>query len=154
MIEKVESINMVPDDIKELLSTGKDEFIVIGEQVYRLKPFGVKKYFELLAFISTYYTLYNDVFTESDNLKITKFFGNLAERLKDSGLIDEFMTSFFPEIKDAADEITKQQLDYLLGVIYKLNFLSKNLPIQNQEIRLSIHKMQEMLGLNLSQTTS
>lgn len=145
---------MVPEDIKELLSTGKGEFIVIGDNVYQLKPFGVKKHFELLDFISTYYTLYNKVFKQSDNLKITKFFGNLSKELKDSGLIDDFMKTFFPEIPNAADDITKPQLDYLLGVIYKLNFLSKNLPIQNQETRISIHKMQEMLGLNLNQTIS
>lgn len=145
---------MVPEDIKELLSTGKGEFIAIGDNVFRLKPFGVKKHFELLYFISNYYTIYNDIFTEIDNLKITVFFGKLGKKLKDSGLIDEFMKSFFPEIPNAADEISKPQLDYLLGVIYKLNFLSKNLPIKDQEMRISIQKMQEMLGLNLNQVTS
>jgi len=154
MIERVDNINMVPEDIKELLFTEKGEFIAIGEEVYRLKPFGVKKYFELLHFISIYYTLYNDVFAESNNLKITSFFGSLAKKLIDNELIDDFMKTFFPEIPEGAENINKPQLDYLLGVIYKLNFLLKDRPIQDQATRLSIHKMQEMLGLNLNQTTN
>jgi hypothetical protein len=154
MIEKVEKISVVPKDIKELLINEKGEYIAIGDNIYTLKPFGVKKYFELLYFITTYYEIYNEIFDKNDNIKITNFFGILSKKIIDNELIDKFMNSFFPEIPNAADDITEIQLTYLLGVIYKLNFLSKNLPIKNQEIRLAVHKMQEMLGLNLTHPIS
>jgi hypothetical protein len=152
MIEKVDNINIVPEDIKELLMTEKGEYIVIGDNVYILKPFNIKKYFEILHFISTYFSSYNETFSNmKDENNISEFIGCLSKRILENDLIEEFMKSFFPDIPNASNDITKKQLDYLLGAIYKLNFLSKPLLIKNQEMKLSIQRMQIMLGLNLAQ---
>lgn len=140
---------MVPDDIRELLLPEKGEYIVVGSNVYDLKQFPIKKYFELLHFMSKYFTEYNDVYNNREGSGVFEFIGVLAKRLLDTGLIDELMKNFFPEIPDAADVITFDQLKYLLGVIYKLNFLSRNHQIQNMEMRGANAKMMQMLGLNL-----
>lgn len=153
MIEKVDNLDIVPKDIKELLVTDEGEFIPIGNNIYRLKQFSIKKHFELLYFISEYYSIYNDIFNKNTdkNLEINQFFGILSKELIKSELLDKFFKTILPELHDTVDNITQQQLEYLIGVIYKQNFLSKSLPIKNQETRLSIHKMKEMLGLNLKQ---
>lgn len=149
MIKKVETIDMVPDDIRELLQPEKGEYIAIGSNVYELKQFPVKKYFELLYFMSKYFTEYNDIYNTKSNQGIYEFFGLLAGRLLETRLIDELMETMFPEIPNGADEITYDQIKYVLGVIYKLNFLSQNRQIQNMEVRAANQKMMQMLGLNL-----
>lgn len=150
MLTKVDKIDIVPDDIKELLLPAKGEFVVIGTEVYDLKQFPVTKYFELLYFMSKYFSEYNELYNNSEGANLYEFFGLLSQKLKEKELINEFMSTLFPEIPDGADVITFDQLRYLLGVIYKLNFLSQNRQIQNMEIRTSVHKMMQMLGLNLA----
>ena len=150
MLTKVETIDMVPDDIKELLLPNTGEYVVIGSSVYNLKPFPVKKYFELLHFLSKYFTEYNEVFADQKEQRMVSFLGALTKKLIDKNLLDEFMSALFPEIPEAVDNITFDQLKYLLGVIYKLNFLSKNRQIQNMEMRTASAKMMQMLGLNLT----
>lgn len=140
---------MVPDDIRELLLPETGEYIAIGANVYNMRQFPVKKYFQLLHFMSKYFTEYHDVFNSKKEQGIYEFFGQLSGKLLETALVDEFMKSLFPEIPDAADEITFDQLKYLLGVIYKLNFLSRSLQIQNLETRNASDKMMKMLGLNL-----
>jgi len=149
MLTKVDKIDIVPEDIKELLIPDKGEYIPIGTNIYDLKPFPVKKYFELLHFMSKYFTEYNEVFANKKDQGITEFFGSLSKQLLDTGLIDEFMKTLFPEIPDGSDIISFDQLKYLLGVIYKLNFLSKSHQIKNLEMRNASAQMMKMLGLNL-----
>jgi hypothetical protein len=152
MLTKVEKVDIVPDDIKELLLPEKGEYVVIGSNVYDMKQFPVTKYFELLFFMSKYFSEYNELYATSEGVNMYEFFGLLSQKLKEKHLIDEFMNTLFPELPNAAEEITFDQLRYLLGVIYKLNFLSQDRPIQNLETRTSIHKMMQMLGLNLAKS--
>lgn len=140
---------MVPEDIRELLLPDHGEYIAIGNSVYDIKQFPVKKYFELLHFMSKYFTEYNEVYNSKTEQGLLEFFGLLANKLLETRIVEDFMSTLFPEIPDAADVITFHQLKYLLGVIYKLNFLSQNHQIQNLEIRTANNKMMQMLGLNL-----
>jgi vacuolar-type H+-ATPase catalytic subunit A/Vma1 len=149
MIKKVDNINMVPDDIKELLLPDKGELVAIGNTVYELQQFPVKKYFELLNLMSKYFTEYNSIYQEKEDQGIIEFFGKLAAKLQDLNLVEELMDTIFPDIGDDKNKITFDQLKYLLGVIYKLNFLSRNHQIQNMETRAAYNKMIQMLGINM-----
>lgn len=152
MITKVDKIDMVPDDIKELLLPDRGEMVVIGQDVYNLHQFPVKPYFALLGFLSKYFTEYNEVYASHKNetLNTYEFLGILAKKLLDSGLVEEMLSGLFPEIPDAAEKITYDQLQHLLGVIYKLNFLAKSRQIRNMETRNATDKMMKMLGLSLT----
>lgn len=149
MITQVDNIDMVPDDIKELLLPDSGDYVAIGNKVYELKQFPIKKYFELLHFMSKYFTKYNLVYKEDIEGGVYGFLGTLAGKLLEENLIEDFLNVIFPEIKEENANITYPQLKYLLGVIYKLNFLSTNHQIQNMEMRLAHDQMMKMLGLNL-----
>jgi hypothetical protein len=55
-------------------------------------------------------------------------------------------------MQDDLKEITKDQLIYFLGMIYKLNFLVKKNPILNLQNRTAVSKMLEMMGLTALQS--
>lgn len=151
MIKKVENTNIVPDDIKELLIPEMGEYVPIGENIYELKQFSAKSYFTLLSFISKYYESYNEIFSKNENATVNEFVGKLAEKMLSTNLLDEFMSAILPEIEEPSNLITWDQLQYLLGVIYKLNFLSQRRQINNMEIRTSISQMLNTLGLQMIQ---
>jgi vacuolar-type H+-ATPase catalytic subunit A/Vma1 len=140
---------MVPDDIKELLLPDKGELVAIGNNIYEIQQFPVKKYFELLNLMSKYFTEYNSIYQEKEEQGIIEFFGKLAGKLQEQNLVEELMDTLFPDIGEDKNNITFDQLKYLLGVVYKLNFLSQNHQIQNMETRMAYNKMIQMLGINM-----
>lgn len=154
MIKKVNDINLVPEDLQELLLPEKGEYIPLGSNIYEIFPFPIEQYLKLLSFMGKYFTAYNKTFAEKEKLSNSEFFGALAQSLIDNTILQEFF-KLFPDIECEVDVITFQQLQYLLGIIYKLNFLAKKKLSHNLQTNTAIHKMQEMMGLTfLNQMTS
>ncbi len=147
MIKKVNDINLVPTDLQELLLPEKGEMVPIGRNVFEMFPFPVEQYLKLLSFLSKYFNAYNDTFAEDKNIKQNQFFGALANSLLEHNILSEFF-SLFPDIEEDSKEITFEQLQYLLGIIYKLNFFSKKKPIQNLQTKAAMERMQDMMGLS------
>lgn len=152
MIKKVAKIDLVPADLQELLLPETGEYVAIGHNIYEMFPFPVEQYLKLLGFMGKYFNTYNDIFKTDNpdepkkNLSNTEFFGELAKSLIRNNILDEFF-SLFPDIEEDLKNITIDQLTYLLGIIYKLNFLSKKKPIVNLQTQAAMQKMMAMLGL-------
>ncbi len=149
MIKKVENINLVPDDVRELLMPTVGEYVAVGSSIYEIYPFPVVKYFELLSFMNKYFIKYNEIFVENDNMNKVEFLSKLATTILENNILKEFIDIIFGEIDTVINEITHDQLFYLLGVVYKLNFLSQNRPIANLEIRTGTTQMMQTLGLGM-----
>jgi hypothetical protein len=153
MIKKVQDINVVPEDLQELLLPENGEFVPIGTNMYELYPFPIEGYLKLLGFLGKYFTSYNKTFTNKDGMTSVDFFGNLANSILNDNILTEF-AKLFPDIEAEINEITFEQLQYLLGIIYKLNFMIKK-KTRNPQNNRAIQEMMEMLGLSfLNQETS
>jgi len=149
MIKKVDNLNLVPDDIKELLMPSVGEYVPIGNSIYEIYPFPVVKYFELLSFMNKYFVKYNEIFIDNENMNKMEFLSKLATTILNNNMLKEFVDIIFGEVDTIIDDITHDQLLYLLGVVYKLNFLSQNRPITNMEVRTGTNQMMKTLGLGM-----
>jgi hypothetical protein len=149
MIKKVDNLNLVPDDIKELLIPSVGEYVPIGNSIYEIYPFPVVKYFELLSFMNKYFVKYNEIFIDNENMNKMEFLSKLATTILNNNMLKEFVDIIFGEVDTIIDDITHDQLLYLLGVVYKLNFLSQSRPIMNMEVRTGTNQMMKTLGLGM-----
>lgn len=148
MIKKVTKIDLIPQDLQELIVPENGEYVPIGKNVYEIFPFSIQQYLTLLGFIGKYFNSYNSVIEDGRHKTPLVFFGLLAEKLIEDDLMPEFF-KIFPDLEEDFQFITKDQLVYFLGMIYKLNFLLKKNPMQNMENRAATTKMLEMLGLTI-----
>lgn len=146
MIKKVTNINLVPEDLQELIIPETGEYVVIGSNVYEIFTFPVESHLKLLSFFSKYFTAYNQTFDDNNKMTNQVFFGKLAQIMLDNNIVDEFF-KIFPDIEGGAAVITFEQLQYLLGIIYKLNFLTKKKIFQNLHTNIAMQKMRETMGL-------
>ncbi len=149
MIKKVSNVDLVPDDLKELLITDTGEFVAIGSNIYELQPFPAKEYLQLLDFMGEYFSSYNKIFENlnQNNLHSLEFFGKLAKSITDNDMLNKLFL-LFPDIQEDLSKITFEQLRYMLGMIYKLNFVVKKNQIKNIENRAAVNNMMKMLGMN------
>ena len=152
MIKKVTNGNLIPQDLQELLVPETGEYVAIGRSIYEMFPFSMAQYLELVAFVGKYFSTYNSIFEQTDrNIAPLEFFGLLATKMAEDNTLDE-LQKIFPDMQDDLKEITKDQLIYFLGMIYKLNFLVKKNPILNLQNRTAVSKMLEMMGLTALQS--
>jgi hypothetical protein len=148
MIKRVTNMDMVPDDLQELLLPDKGEYVPIGHHMYELFPFPITQYLKLLEFIGSYFEIYNGIYKNSTGLSQMQFFGILADKLIEHNLVGKLI-EMFPDIEEDIDSITKEQLIYLLSIIYKLNFLVKKNPKMDIQTKIANQKLLEMLGLKV-----
>lgn len=147
MIKKVSNMDMVPADLQELLLPDKGEYVPIGRHMYEMFPFSITQYLKVLDFLGNYFSIYNEVYEQHKDLQTMQFFGVLAKGLIENNLISKLI-ELFPDISEDVEDITNEQIIYLLSIIYKLNFLVKKNPIKDIQTKIANQKVLEMMGLS------